>query len=110
MKGVWHLGLVKDETIALGSWEPSLENTPELDRRLENFLWRGLVREMSGTTSGSGCFGLTRVGGRGLIQIIFEKKGRTFFLKIVSSQPNIENMFFDQRSPQPPEEGVSNCH
>ena len=41
VKGVWHLGLVKDETIALGSWEPSLENTPELDRRLENFLWRG---------------------------------------------------------------------
>ena len=49
VKGVWHLGLVKDETIALGSWEPSLENTPELDRRLENFLWRGMVREMSGT-------------------------------------------------------------
>ena len=29
---------------------------------------------------------------------------------ILSSQPNIKNMFFDQRSPGPPEEGVSRRH
>ena len=33
-----------------------------------------------------------------------------FFGKIVSSQPNISNTFFDQRSPRPPEEGVSRRH
>ena len=33
-----------------------------------------------------------------------------FFLKIVSSQPNIGNTFFDQWSPRPPEEGVSRRH
>ena len=28
----------------------------------------------------------------------------------MSSQPNIRNKFYDQRSPQPPEEGVSRRH
>ena len=34
VKGVWHLGLVKDETTLLGSSLPSLHITPELDLRL----------------------------------------------------------------------------
>ena len=59
-------------------------------------------------TFGSGCFGLTRVGGGGGSKLFRERKNsHTFFLKIVSSQPNIRNMFIDQRSPRPPEEGVS---
>ena len=32
------------------------------------------------------------------------------FMKIVSSDPNIMKIFFDQSSPQPPEGGVSRCH
>ena len=31
-------------------------------------------------------------------------------VEIVSSQANIRNMIFDQRSPHPPEVGVSQCH
>ena len=34
VKGVWHLGLVKEETTLLGSSLPSLHITPELDLRL----------------------------------------------------------------------------
>ena len=30
--------------------------------------------------------------------------------KTVSSQPNISDVPFDQKSPRPPEEGVLNCH
>ena len=34
VKGVWHLGLVKEETTLLGSSLPNLHITPELDLRL----------------------------------------------------------------------------
>ena len=34
VKGVWHLGLVKEDTTLLGSSLPSLHITPELDLRL----------------------------------------------------------------------------
>ena len=36
-----------------------------------------------------------------LVQNLEEKNGPTFWLKIVSSQANIKNMFFEQRSPKP---------
>ena len=40
----------------------------------------------------------------------FHKKREIFLLKIVLSQPSIRNTFFDQRSPQPLEEGALNCN
>ena len=40
----------------------------------------------------------------------WKKIGPPFFLKIVSSQTNIRNAIFDQRSTRPPEVGVSRWH
>ena len=36
----------------------------------------------------------------------YMKKETIAFFQIVYSQPNIRNMFFDKRSPQPPDVGV----
>ena len=44
-------------------------------------------------------FGLTRVEGGRSILIVFEEKNTSTFFKIVLSQANIRNKFFDQRSP-----------
>ena len=38
VKGVWHLGLVKEETTLLGNSLPSLHITPELDLRLREMI------------------------------------------------------------------------
>ena len=45
-----------------------------------------------------------RVGGWGQSKLLFFLNDHTFLLlKILLSQPNFRNKFFDQRSPQPPE-------
>ena len=65
-------------------------------------------------TFGSGCFGLTRLGeggrGGGWSQSIYFQIFFAVFKQVVSSQPNIKNTFFNHRSPQPREEGVSRHH
>ena len=65
-------------------------------------------------TPGSGCFGLTRIGangGEGQSNLFWREKITHFFVvEIVSSQANIGNTFFDQRSSRPPDVGVLQRH